>query len=149
MHNVSDCSVSIEKFAAYLDGNLTAGEMQQMSSFINSDSSLQEIVGSSNMVDEALSEFSMNGIELPQELMTDDFSVPNISELSRGMDSLASIELYNPRFCTLCAEEDVNHVFDESYNNFEMPNDIIDQDNTYFSNHNDTTDDIYPSIDDN
>ena len=45
-------SISIEKFAAYLDDNLPENEMQEIEAAISQNESLEELVEMSDMIDE-------------------------------------------------------------------------------------------------
>ena len=54
MDKLFDSGISIEEMAAYLDGNLSASDMQQMSSIIEKDDSLKEIVELSDQIDDNL-----------------------------------------------------------------------------------------------
>lgn len=130
MYRTSEIPVSIEKFAAYLDGNLSSEEMQQMSSLIDSDSGLQEIVNSSNMVDETLSNFSMDGTDLPEEISSDDFFIPLI-----GNEDIFSSP-YEDVACAACADSSIDDVID-------IPNS-----EEYVSSGDDTTMNIHSSVDD-
>lgn len=47
MDNLFNSGISIEKMAAFLDGNLSSSEMQGISSLIDNDASLKQIVGAS------------------------------------------------------------------------------------------------------
>lgn len=83
--------VSIEKFAAYLDGNLSADEMQEMSALIENNDSMHLLAGANSIVDESLTAYSDNDMQLPIEIQ-EDFEIPNLDnplELeSYGMESM-------------------------------------------------------------
>ena len=55
MHKDFIPPVSIEEFAAYLDGNLSNDEMKAVSSVIANDDAMQDIVLNSQTLDETLS----------------------------------------------------------------------------------------------
>jgi len=71
-------SVSIEEFAAYLDGNLTEDGMNEIASAIHSDDSLQDILSSGYMVDETLSTYNDWNQIVQDDISTDSFDIPNI-----------------------------------------------------------------------
>jgi hypothetical protein len=68
--------VSVERFAAYLDGNLTPGEMQQMDSLITTDVCMHMLADASAVIDEAVSGYSGRELDLPDELQTSHFKYP-------------------------------------------------------------------------
>ena len=62
--------VSIEEFAAYLDGNLSDDEMQRVSSVIENDEAMQDIAVNNLSIEDALShyessEFTSGNIPIP------------------------------------------------------------------------------------
>lgn len=80
MHKGFVPTVSIEKFAAYLDGNLTEEGMNEVASAIHSDDSLQDILSSGYMVDETLSTYDDWNQIVQDDIFTDSFDIPNIEE---------------------------------------------------------------------
>ena len=102
--------ISIEKFAAYLDRNLSSSEMEQISTIIELDNDLQQIRDMSNTIDEDMAVDNLLGYELPSEIKSLDFELPNIA------DAL-SPELYIGESCSYnehhydaaaCASEEEN-----------------------------------------
>lgn len=73
-------TVSIEKFAAFLDGNLPENEMQQISSLIQNDDALKSIYEVSENIDTSLNEYTSNGIQIPDEILNLDFDLPTIDD---------------------------------------------------------------------
>lgn len=80
MHKDFIPPVSIEEFAAYLDGNLTEDGMNEVASAILSDGFLQNILSTGNMVDETLSTYDNWNQIVPDDVFTDSFEIPNIEE---------------------------------------------------------------------
>lgn len=78
MHKDFVPPVSIEEFAAYLDGNLTEEGMNEIASAIHSDNSLQDILSSGYMVDEMLSTYDDWNQIVPDDIFTDSFDIPNV-----------------------------------------------------------------------
>lgn len=70
---------SIEKFAAYLDGNLSQSEMQQFSQMAEHDDALQELLNASSIVDDTIAGFSDADLQLPTEIAGSSFEIPTIS----------------------------------------------------------------------
>ena len=75
--------------AAFLDGNLSASETQGISSLIDSDASLQQFMDASSVIDESVAAFSLSDIELPQELQSLNFDLPNLDSDFNGLVTLS------------------------------------------------------------
>lgn len=72
----SDFPVSIEEFAAYLDGNLSDGEMQQVSSVIEKDETMQGVMDSMEQSELILADYRLEDMQLPEEIADDEFDLP-------------------------------------------------------------------------
>lgn len=102
MDNIFSTGISIEKMAAYLDGNLSECEMQDISSMIDSNVPLQQFIKASYDIDDALSSMSDLEMELPEELQTPDFEIPlfdtnmhNLVTLAPSWDNQTAIDCCN------------------------------------------------------
>lgn len=80
MHKDFVPPISIEEFAAYLDGNLSDNDMQRVSSVIENNEAMHDIVLNSQSVDEALSNYEPLELVLPDELASLDFDIPQFNE---------------------------------------------------------------------
>lgn len=89
MDNLFDSGISIEKMAAFLDGNLSASEMQGISSLIDNDASLQRFMDASSVIDDSISAFSLLDMDLPQELQMLDFELPSLDGDLHGLVTLS------------------------------------------------------------
>lgn len=92
MSNLFDTGVSIEKMAAYLDGNVYSEEAQKISSLITSNDDLKQFVESNDAIDEGIEEFYSLGGEMPEEISNLDFDLPDVSvedEISEASDILS------------------------------------------------------------
>lgn len=78
MDNLFNSGISIEKMAAFLDGNLSSSEMQGISSLIDNDASLKQIVGASARIDDTIGSYTESDLQMPPEIMGEDFSLPDI-----------------------------------------------------------------------
>ena len=78
----SDFSVSIEEFAAYLDGNLSDDEMQRVESMIEEDETMQDIVSQNGHIEELQMLYNTEENTLPIELDGLGFDIPNIESLN-------------------------------------------------------------------
>ena len=136
-------TVSIEKVAAFLDGNLPENEMQQISSLIQNDDALKSIYEVSENIDTSLNEYTSNGIQIPDEILNLDFDLPTIDDTYHPsnefmFDSMSSLEI------AACAEkfqsdEDENeHLYQDDYhtdnqdfsNSYNNEDDSTDKDNS-------------------
>lgn len=80
MHKDFVPPISIEEFAAYLDGNLSDNDMQRVSSVIENNEAMHDIVLNSQSVDEALSNYEPLELVLPDELASLDFDIPQFDD---------------------------------------------------------------------
>ena len=72
----SDFPVSIEEFAAYMDGNLSDDEMQRIGSVIENDESMQGVIDSMEQSELTLAEYGQEDMQLPEEIADGEFDVP-------------------------------------------------------------------------
>lgn len=89
---------SIEKFAAYLDGNLPKSEMQQFAQLAEHDDALRQLLDASSVVDDTIAGFTDADLQLPTEIAGTDFELPepdNVDFLLLAGDSfLNNLQLY-------------------------------------------------------
>lgn len=85
MHKKFHPSISVEKMAAWLDGNLPATAMSEMAAQIQHDPMLEDVVAMSDAIDCDMESFAASGEPLPDELLDNDFDLPN---LDSGTDLL-------------------------------------------------------------
>ena len=76
----SDFPVSIEKFAAYLDGNLSESEMNTMESVIENDEAMQDVMDHLELSELTFTEYEQENLQLPEELLDADFEIPLIND---------------------------------------------------------------------
>ena len=72
----SDFPLSIEEFAAYMDGNLTDDEMQRVSSVIEYDDTMQGIMDRMEQSELTLAEYGQEDRQLPEDIADDEFDLP-------------------------------------------------------------------------
>ena len=80
MHRDFEPPISIEEFAAYLDGNLSDDEMQRVSSVIENDEAMQDIAVNNLSIEDALSHCESSEFTLPDELTSLDFEIPQFDD---------------------------------------------------------------------
>lgn len=92
MHN----SISVEKFAAYLDGNLSLEETQDIAELIMSDSSLSELLTVNTAVDNQMQKMESDGYALPDDLANMEFDYPHIEETTEypNLDGIEALLLH-------------------------------------------------------
>lgn len=98
-------SVSIEKFAAYLDENLSLEDTQDMAQLIMNDSSLSELLAVNTAIDNQMQQMVENGFILPDKLANLDFDYPQLDDVTIIVDV--------DEFEGLLADEDSNDVNNE------------------------------------
>lgn len=111
MHNDSIFPVSIEEFAAYLDGNLTVEDMNRVSSIIDCNSDMHSIAESVQLVDETFASYSPLELTLPDDISSMDFKIPqidNIDILPNGFEKYHSVACSELHCLDFTAENDDN-----------------------------------------
>lgn len=98
---------SIEKFAAFIDGNLSQDEMQQFSQLAEHDSTLHQLLDASTVVDNTISGFCEIDLQLPQEIISSDFELPTIPTEDITPLIALSPEPIDDVLVTACVYEDV------------------------------------------
>lgn len=137
MDNHFNPSVSIEQFAAYLDGNLPENVMCQISSLIENDKALKSILDVSEQVDASLEDYASGGLQVPEELLTLDFELPGIHDTSVSLDMLPTDGGLMPDVA-ICAEEP--HFMEDNNSNEHLDRDDSDINNQDYSNEGDSDD---------
>ncbi|MBP5563218.1 MAG: hypothetical protein J6X51_04205 [Bacteroidales bacterium] len=77
VHKKFHPTMSVEKMAAWLDGNLPVSAMSEMVAQIQRDPMLEEVVAMSDAIDCDMDTFEASGESLPDELLDNDFNLPN------------------------------------------------------------------------
>lgn len=128
---------SIEKFAAFLDGNLTPSEMHQFSQQVEHDSVLNQLLDASDVVDDTIAGFTDADLQLPLEISGSDFEIPDVDNVPDNVDFLS---LAGDSFSDndhLYQQEDMNkesysslvdEIFDDLDNNMTNDGEIIETD---------------------
>lgn len=83
--------ISLEKFAAYLDGNLPQNEIHEVSSLVERYEELQELINANEAIEETLEFNSFLNEELPEDIASLDFEIPDIE----GMEIFNDFEIEN------------------------------------------------------
>ena len=80
MDRKSTLPVSPEQFAAYLDGNLTDGEMARIERLAATDDGMRELLAANDAVDDWLDENGSAEDDVPETLRNGDFPIPDIDD---------------------------------------------------------------------
>lgn len=78
MNNTPLNHVSIEKIAAYLDGNLSLEETKNIAELITNDASLSNILDAETVIDNQIHHMIEEGFELPSDLVSSNFPIPQL-----------------------------------------------------------------------
>lgn len=81
MENEMTLPISIEKFAAYLDGNLSEDEMSRIDALVQTNPDMEELISISDIVDEDCQALQNDQFALEAELTAlegSDFEIPDI-----------------------------------------------------------------------
>lgn len=139
MDNRFNPSISVEKFAAYLEGNLPEDEMLRISSLIENDDSLKSIFDVSEQVDMSLEEYSSNIFQVPEDIVNMDFELPYINNTFKplDMDSTNGIFTSDTVACSEiednsneCLYMNDSDTAKKDYSNVSNTDDYSDMDNT-------------------
>ncbi len=106
---------SIEQFAAYLDGNLSQSEMQQISQLAEHDGALHQLLDASSVVDNTIAGFTDTDLELPPEIAGSSFEIPSIP--ADGISPLVTLTpepIDDMLVAATCADEDISMFSDDN-----------------------------------
>lgn len=106
---------SIEKFAAFLDGNLSQSEMQQFSQMVEHDNELHQLLDASKVVDNTIAGFTDTDLELPPEIAGSSFEIPSIP--ADGISPLVTLTpepIDDMLVAAACADEDISMFSDDN-----------------------------------
>lgn len=147
MHKDFMPPVSIEEFAAYLDGNLSDNEMKAVSSVIANDDAMQDIVLNSQTIDETLSNCEPLDLMLPDNLSSVDFEFPQFEDTNDDNWKQLEVAAYAPdvSYCDTSIEDD-DSTTDYDDNDFlhhtNIDDTLNDNNNDYSQEHNAIEDSI-------
>lgn len=109
MDNFFNDSISIEKFAAFLDGNLSESEMSRVENIVMQDPELSELVDLSDSIDQDIQDYVNDDFLFEADMSMLDESEIEIPTLDLVMS--ANIDLLDsPLQEVACASADINEV---------------------------------------
>lgn len=108
MVNEYNTPVSIEKLAAYMDGNLTPEATHYISMQIEHNPVLSEMMSVNQNVDNQLHLSLADDFVLPDELNSPDFNIPSVSLMPEIQNVEQSLDSYTHQdYSTLNNEKDL------------------------------------------
>lgn len=119
----SDFPVSIEEFAAYMDGNLSDDEMQRVSSVIEHNDTMQNIMDCMEQSELTLAEYGQEDLQLPEEWCREMFHMPIIKK--DGSNYIENLESFS-RVAAFAPMEDGS---EKKQNSQRMPPQVLDDNN--------------------
>lgn len=136
MDKLFNSGISIEEMAAYLDGNLSASDMQHMSSIIEKDDSLKEIVELSDQIDDNLIVASSDTFIIPLDIQSTEFQLPEI--MAEEYTNEQSQFGFNDNFEEFQQDNLIEDAFSQETSDLFVDNEFVDGDQIIIEN----TDDI-------
>lgn len=131
--NNFDYPVSIEEFAAYLDGNLSEEDTERVYSIIEQNDTMQDVMNCIELSDNALEEQSAYGTEIPDDILSSEFEIPDVG---------SSIPLNNDYTDVILNSDDTSMGIAALYeNNYDDDNELLNETEDGFN------DDITDSLD--
>ena len=76
--NNFDYPVSVEEFAAYLDGNLSEEDAERVYSIIEQNDTMQGVMNCIELSDNALEEQSAYETIIPDDILNSEFEIPDV-----------------------------------------------------------------------
>lgn len=106
---------SIEKFAAFLDGNLPWREMQQFSQMAEQDNALHQLLDASTVIDNTIAGFTDTDLQLPPEIAGSSFEIPSIpADGISPLVTLTPVPIDDMLVAAACADEDISMFSDDN-----------------------------------
>lgn len=125
MHKDFVPPLSIEEFAAYLDGNLSDDENKRVSSVIENDEAMQDIIFDNQSVEKVLANCESSEFALLEELISLDFEIPQFDDGTNFNNTWEELEI------TACAADmtygDPSACDDYSAFSYRDENDVLHQ----------------------
>lgn len=83
---------SIEKFAAYLDGNLSQDEMKLCEGLAENNETFRQLLGANSLVEETIASYNDVDFEVPEDILNQEFEIPSLDNESDVDDSVLDIK---------------------------------------------------------
>ena len=143
---------SIEQFAAYLDGNLSQSEMQQLSQMVEHNNELHQLLDASKVVDNTIAGFTDTDLQLPPEIAGSSFEIPSIP--ADGISPLVTLTpepMDDMLVAASCADEDISIFSDDNHEDHSCIGNELTDDSSHLIPGDDnfgSGDDLYSSFPD-
>lgn len=138
MHKDFVPPVSIEEFAAYLDGNLTDDGMEYISSVISNNQNLADIAEISDVVDDITEQYILDDDLQLFDAENMNFYIPDISDdtvteqyivYNENASAIGETEKYNHQLIDDVTENNLYNKISTNQNNIEFMEKTFDKDN--------------------
>ncbi len=83
---------SIEKFAAYLDGNLSQDEMKLCEGLAENNETFRQLLGANSLVEETIASYNDVDFEVPEDILNQEFEIPSLDNESDMDDSVLDMK---------------------------------------------------------
>lgn len=113
-------SISIEKFAAFLDGNLAQDEMQKIENLVASDDVLQDIFDAKGIIDDSINDNCNQNIQLPFEIDNLSFDLPDVDTSLNSPACITSEQIFAESYYLsnngddVHGSENLDHILDSN-----------------------------------
>lgn len=103
MDNLFNSGISIEKMAAFLDGNLSASEMQKVSTIVSSNDDLRNFVSVSGQIDKNIKDHHED-YNIPSDFLSDELEIPDIEVINNNPMLAVAACTDADNLCDICCE---------------------------------------------
>lgn len=127
---------SIEKFAAFLDGNLSKDEMRKFVQMAEQDEMIHQMLDASSIIDDTITSLIKSNLQLPPEIEGPSFEIPSIPSIDISpLVTLTPSPTDDIMVAATCAKEDFLHFSDNpSIDNIDNPNELTSPTNLTYDN---------------
>lgn len=141
---------SIERFAAYLNGNLTEADMNTFSMEIENNSALQQMLEANSLIDDKIDSFSFEDLQLPEEIIGIEFDIPDVATVEPSRLVTLTPDSLGDMFLATSNEDDLSNFSDsksdDCISSIEITNDESLNYNNNYNKFDESNDDIDSSI---
>lgn len=134
-------NISIEEMAAYLDGNLSESEMENISAIIGQSNDMQMFSQVNNHIEDEVSKYTSHDIELPLELQSLDFELPSFDDVTMDFEStIDGISSQQTCIAACCCDDDLEDLVTSNSEEIIQGEESLIEDNSLISNSSDSED---------
>lgn len=101
---------SIEKFAAYLDGNLSQDEMKLCEGLAENNETFRQLLGANSLVEETIASYNDVDFEVPEDILNQEFEIPSLDNESDMDDSVLDMKEHLSDFLSDGMKDNETHI---------------------------------------